>query len=63
MDRANVVDWTREAISNLIEVEQLWIESTPDYELNDHQKKKLKKKLEKTKERINRILEVYFEDS
>ncbi len=59
MSKKAVVDWTREAIAYLIEIEQMWIESTPDYELDDREKEILRNKIEKVKERMDRILEAY----
>jgi len=63
MNRKAVVDWTREAIGYLIEIEQIWIESTPDYELDDDKRKELKDKIEKVKKRMDKILEVYYTNS
>ncbi len=63
MNRKAVVDWTREAIGYLIEIEQIWIESTPDYELDDDKRKELKDKIEKVKKRMDKILELYYNNS
>ncbi len=54
MDRI-VVDQTKAAINALIDVEQLWIEHTPDYHLSSRELLILKKKLERTLENVKKI--------
>jgi|GEM_PF-4909383 hypothetical protein len=57
-----VVDLTRHAIKDLIDVEQIWIETAPSFELEEDREKILKKKLLKAKERIEKIYSIYFEN-
>lgn len=53
----NTVNRTKAAINALIDVEQLWIENTPDYNLSTQELLVLKKRLEKAMENVSRIYE------
>lgn len=48
---------TKAAINALIEVEQLWIENTPNYDLSTQELVVLKKRLERAMENISKIYE------
>lgn len=48
---------TKAAINALIDVEQLWIENTPDYNLSTQELVVLKKRLERAMENISKIYE------
>ncbi len=51
----NTVNRTKAAINALIDIEQLWIENTPNYHLSMQEKLVLKKRLERAIENISRI--------
>ncbi len=53
----NTVNRTKAAINALIDIEQLWIENTPDYKLSTQELVVLKKRLERTMENVSRIYE------
>ena len=53
----NTVNRTRASINALIDIEQLWIENTPDYKLSTQDMLVLKKRLERTIENVTRIYE------
>jgi hypothetical protein len=53
----NTVNRTKAAINALIDVEQLWIENTPDYNLSTQELVILKKRLERAMENISKIYE------
>jgi len=53
----NTVNRTKAAINALIEVEQLWIENTPNYDLSTQELVVLKKRLERAMENISKIYE------
>lgn len=48
---------TKAAINALIDVEQLWIENTPNYDLSTQELVVLKKRLERAMENISKIYE------
>ncbi len=51
------VNRTKAAINALIDVEQLWIENTPAYNLSTQEMVILKKRLERAMENISKIYE------
>ncbi len=53
----NTVNRTKAAINALIDVEQLWIENTPDYDLSTQELVVLKKRLERAMDNISKIYE------
>ena len=53
----NTVNRTKAAINALIDIEQLWIENTPDYNLSTQELVVLKKRLERSMENISKIYE------
>jgi len=53
----NTVNRTRASINALIDIEQLWIENTPDYKLSTQDMLVLKKRLERTIDNVTRIYE------
>ena len=53
----NTVNRTKASINALIDIEQLWIENTPDYKLSTQDMLILKKRLERTIENVTRIYE------
>ena len=53
----NTVNRTKASINALIDIEQLWIENTPDYKLSTQDMLVLKKRLERTIENVTRIYE------
>ena len=53
----NTVNRTRASINALIDIEQLWIENTPDYKLSTQDMLVLKKRLERTIDNLNKIYE------
>ena len=53
----NTVNRTKSALNALIDIEQLWIENTPDYKLSTQDMLVLKKRLERTIENVTRIYE------
>ena len=60
MDRI-VVDQTKAAINALIDVEQLWIEHTPEYHLSSRELLILKKKLELVLKNVKKIYDENLE--
>ncbi|MCX9014712.1 MAG: hypothetical protein OIN89_07955 [Candidatus Methanoperedens sp.] len=55
----NTVNRTKAALNALIDIEQLWIENTPDYKLSTQDMLILKKRLEGT---INNVTKIYEEN-
>lgn len=53
----NTVNRTKAAINALIDVEQLWIENTPDYNLSTQELVVLKKRLERVIDNVTKIYE------
>lgn len=53
----NTVNRTKAAINALIDVEQLWIENTPNYNLSTQELVVLKKRLERAMENVSKIHE------
>ncbi len=53
----NTVNRTKAAINALIDIEQLWIENTPNYNLSTQELVVLKKRLERAMENISKIYE------
>jgi len=53
----NTVNRTKAAINALIDIEQLWIENTPDYKLSTQELLVLKKRLERAMENVSKIYE------
>ncbi len=53
----NTVKRTKAAINALIDIEQLWIENTPDYKLSTQELVILKKRLERAMENVSKIYE------
>ncbi len=53
----NTVNRTRASLNALIDIEQLWIENTPDYKLSTQDMLVLKKRLERTIDNVTRIYE------
>ncbi len=53
----NTVNRTKAAINALIDIEQLWIENTPDYNLSTQDLVVLKKRLERVMENVSKIYE------
>ncbi|VVB86279.1 Uncharacterised protein [uncultured archaeon] len=53
----NTVNRTKAAINALIDIEQLWIENTPDYKLSTQDLVILKKRLERAMENVSKIYE------
>jgi len=51
------IDRTKAAINALIDVEQLWIENTPNYKLSTQELLVLKKRLERAMENTSKIYE------
>lgn len=51
------VNRTKSAINALIDIEQLWIENTPDYNLSPQDLVFLKKRLERAIENLQKIYE------
>ncbi|HLB69654.1 MAG: hypothetical protein OIN88_04730 [Candidatus Methanoperedens sp.] len=56
MDEATI-NRTKAAINALIDIEQLWIENTPNYNLSTQELVVLKKRLERAMENISKIYE------
>lgn len=56
MDK-NTVNRTKAAINALIDIEQLWIENTPDYRLSTQELVVLKKRLERVIENVSKMYE------
>jgi len=53
----NTVNRTKAAINALIDIEQLWIENTPDYRLSTQEMVTLKKRLELVMKNVSKIYE------
>ncbi len=53
----NTINRTKAAINALIDVEQLWIENTPSYNLSTQELVILKKRLERAMENVSKIYE------
>jgi hypothetical protein len=53
----NTVNRTKAAINALIDIEQLWIENTPNYNLSTQDLLVLKKRLERVSENVSKIYE------
>ena len=53
----NTVNRTKASINALIDIEQLWIENTPDYKLSTQDMLVLKKRLERTIDNLTKIYE------
>ena len=53
----NTVNRTKAAINALIDIDQLWIENTPDYKLSTQELLVLKKRLERAMENVSKIYE------
>ncbi len=53
----NTVNRTKAAINALIDIEQLWIENTPSYNLSTQDLVVLKKRLERVMENVSKIYE------
>ena len=53
----NTVNRTKAAINALIDIDQLWIENTPDYKLSMQELVVLKKRLERVTENVSKIYE------
>ncbi len=53
----NTVNRTKAAINALIDIEQLWIENTPNYNLSTQELVILKKRLERAMENVSKIYE------
>jgi gas vesicle protein len=60
MDK-NTVNRTKTAINALIDIEQLWIDNTPSYNLSTQEIVVLKKRLERVMENISKIYEENME--
>lgn len=52
---------TKAAINALIDIEQLWIENTPNYNLSTQELLVLKKRLERASENVSKIYEEHKE--
>ncbi|MCE8424698.1 MAG: hypothetical protein J5U17_02845 [Candidatus Methanoperedens sp.] len=53
----NTVNRTKAAINALIDIDQLWIENTPNYALSTQELVILKKRLERAMENVSKIYE------
>jgi benzoyl-CoA reductase/2-hydroxyglutaryl-CoA dehydratase subunit BcrC/BadD/HgdB len=53
----NTVNRTKAALNALIDIDQLWIENTPNYNLSTQELVILKKRLERAMENVSRIYE------
>ncbi len=53
----NTVKRTKAALNALIDIEQLWIENTPNYNLSTQELVMLKKRLEQAMNNLSRIYE------
>ncbi len=53
----NTINRTKAAINALIDIEQLWIENTPNYNLSTQELVILKKRLERAMENLSKIYE------
>ncbi|AKB84728.1 hypothetical protein [Methanococcoides methylutens] len=54
---ATTINRTKSAIDALIEVQQLWIDNVPEYELSDRELVVLKKRLNRAMDNIQKIYE------
>ncbi|SES89556.1 hypothetical protein SAMN04488587_1441 [Methanococcoides vulcani] len=52
---ATTINRTKSAIDALIEVQQLWIDNVPEYDLSDRELVLLKKRLNRAKDNIQKI--------
>lgn len=57
----NTVNRTKAAINALIDIEQLWIENTPNYNLSTQDLLIMKKRLERASENVSKIYEEHKE--
>ena len=57
----NTVNRTKAAINALIDIEQVWIENTPNYNLSTQELLVLKKRLERASENVSKIYEEHKE--
>ena len=53
----NTINRTKAALNALIDIEQLWIENTPNYNLSTQELVVLKKRLERVMENVSKIYE------
>ncbi len=53
----NTVNRTKAALNALIDIDQLWIENTPNYNLSTQELVVLKKRLERAMENVSKIYE------
>jgi gas vesicle protein len=53
----NTINRTKAALNALIDIEQLWIDNTPNYNLSVQELVVLKKRLERAMENISKIYE------
>ena len=53
----NTVNRTKAALNALIDIDQLWIENTPSYNLSTQELVILKKRLERALENVSKIYE------
>lgn len=53
----NTVNRTKAALNALIDIDQLWIENTPNYHLSTQELVILKKRLERAMENVSKIYE------
>lgn len=53
----STINRTKAAINALIDIEQLWIENTPNYNLSTQELLVLKKRLERASENVSKIYE------
>ncbi|MEL4305044.1 hypothetical protein [Methanococcoides sp. LMO-2] len=54
---ATTINRTKSAIDALIEVQQLWIDNVPEYELSDRELVVLKKRLNRAMDNVRKIYE------
>lgn len=52
---ATTINRTKSAIDALIEVQQLWIDNVPEYELSDRELVLLKKRLNRAMDNVRKI--------
>ena len=57
----NVVEKTKSAINALIDIDQIWIDTVPDHELDSIQQENIEKRLKKVKKNIDDLLQ-YLEE-
>ncbi len=53
----NTINRTKAALNALIDIDQLWIENTPNYHLSTQELVILKKRLERAMENVSKIYE------